>query len=360
MTVILSTPPYPGGTAPDKLRLVGVALAETLVLLMSTATGGVAQGVMPRNDTMPTVPHTQDSVEHAKYTCASSSGAAAKAQAAAALSVQTSDKNALACAADLRFELANTAATDRAARIDALTSLLSYVDHVRLLKVYELGQIDWPEYDLRLEHGATLAAKLIPTARKQWPQDAAILILCAAIERSLAGPTDPEKTVTAVEELKRAVTIDPKALGGLGQLYIGRTYLDLPPIFGGGADKAIPYLTQARDAAPDDPRALRSLTEAYDSLGRSREALDSLKALANVTPRDSDLQLFADEWRMGEGLATRLHSPELVASFSAKRGDLMREHPKLLSRKVESLWGHGETNPMSGNSDYDDTKRSPR
>jgi len=360
VTVKLSSPPYPACAASNKLRLVGIALAETLVLLMSIATVCVAQGVLPRNDTMPTVPHTQDAAEHAKYTCASFSDPSAKERAAAALSVQTSDKNALACAADLRFELANAAATDRAARIDALTSILSYVDHVRLLKVYELGQIDWPEYDLRLEHGATLAAKLIPTARQQWPQDAAILILCAAIERSLAGPTDPEKTLAAVEELKRAVTIDPKALGGLGQLYIGRTYLDLPPIFGGGADKAIPYLTEARDAAPDDPRALRSLTEAYDELGRSREALDSLRALANVSPRESDLQLFADEWRMGEGLATRLHSPELVASFAAKRADLMHQHPKLLSRKVESVWGHGETDPMSGRSDYDDTKRNPR
>ena len=358
MTVNLSTPPYPRNAV--RVRFVGVVLAETLVLLGSVATVCIGQGVLPRNDNMPTVPHTKDAAEHAKYTCASYRGASAKAAAAAALSAQTSDKNALACAADLRIELAKAAVTDRAAWIDALMSLLSYVDHVRLLKVYELGQIDWPEYDLRLEHGATLAAELIPTARKQWPQDAAILILCAALERSLAGPTDPEKTLTAVEELKRAVAIDPKALGGLGQLYIGRTYLDLPPIFGGGADKAIPYLTAARDAAPDDPRALRSLTEAYDAVGRSSEALASLNALARVTPRESDLQLFADEWRMGEGLATRLNSPELVARFSAERANLMRQHPKLLSRKVESVWGHGETNPMSGNSDYDDNERSPR
>ena len=361
MTENLSRPPFRGGATANSLRFVGVALAGTFVLLWTPpGTLCIAQGVLPRNDDMPTVPHTQDSAEHAKYICARLSDASAKARAAAALSVQTSDKNALACAADLRFELASAAVTDRSAWIDALTSLLSYVDHVRLLKVYELGQIDWPEYDLRLEHGAILASKLIPPAHKQWPQDAAILILCAAIERSLAGPTDPEKTLSAVEELKRAVAIDPKALDGLGQLYIGRTYLDLPPIFGGGADVAIPYLTAARGAAPDDPRALRSLTEAYDALGRSTEALASLKALANVRPRDSDLQLFADEWRMGEGLAARLQSPELVERFSAERADLLRQHPKLLSRKVESVWGHGETNPLSGNSDYDDTKRSPR
>jgi tetratricopeptide (TPR) repeat protein len=318
----------------------------------------VAQTPIPRNDTQMTVPHTQDAAEHANYTCSSFSDDSAKARAAAALSLQTSDKNALACAADLRFDLAAGTPNDLAAHINALTSLLSYVDHMRLLKVYELSQIDWPEYDLRLEHAAAIASKLIPTTQQKWPNDPAITILCAAIERSLAGPSDPQITLTAVEQLKHAVAIDPKALNGMGQLLIGRSYLDLPPIFGGGAEKAIPYLTQARDASPGDPRAFRYLTEVYDELGRSREALTTLSALANITPRDADLQLFADEWRMSEGLATRLHAPQLAASFAAKRADLMRQHPNLLSRKVESVWGHGETNPMSGISDYDSEKPS--
>src|SRR6266851_314109 len=331
------------------VRLIGIALT----LFVSGAICSVAQTPLPRNDTQMTVPHTQDAAEHAKYTCSSFSDDSAKARAAAALSVQTSDKNALACAADLRFELAAGAPNDLAAHVNALTSLLSYIDHVRLLKVYELSRIDWPEYDLRLEHAVGIASQLIPKTRQKWPNDPATIILCAAIERSLAGPNDPQVTLTAVEQLKHAVAIDPKALNGLGQLLIGRSYLDLPPIFGGGAEKAIPYLTQARDESPGDPRAFRYLTEAYDELGRSREALTALNALANVAPSDSDLQLFADEWRMGEGLATRLRAPELAASFAARRAALMRQHPNLLSRKVESVWGHGETNPMSGTSDYD-------
>jgi tetratricopeptide (TPR) repeat protein len=340
-----------------RFQSVGVAFFQTLVLLMSGAkVCSVAQTPLPRNDTQMTVPHTQDAAEHAKYACSSFSEDSAKARAAAALSVQTSDKNALACAADLRFELATGAPNDLANHINALTSLLSYVDHVRLLKVYELSQIDWPEYDLRLEHAVGIASQLLPATRQKWPNDPATIILCAAVERSLAGPNDPQITLTAVEQLKRAVAIDPKALNGMGQLLIGRSYLDLPPIFGGSAEKAIPYLTQARDASPSDPRAFRYLAEAYDELGRSRETLAALSALANVTPRDSDLQLFADEWRMGEGLAMRLHDTKLAASFGAKRADLMRQHPNLLSRKVESVWGHGETNPISGASDYDSAK----
>jgi len=335
----------------------GVVFIQTLALLMSGANVcSVAQTPLPRNDTQMTVPHTQDAAEHAKYTCSRFSDDSAKARSAAALGVQTSDKNALACAADLRFELATAAPNDLTAHINALTSLLSYVDHVRLLKVYELSQIDWPEYDLRLQHAVGIASQLIPRTRQKWPNDPAIIILCAAVERSLAGPSDPQITLTAVEQLKHAVAIDPKALNGIGQLLIGRSYLDLPPIFGGSAEKAIPYLIQAREASPGDPRAFRYLAEAYDELGRSRDALTALNALASITLSDSDLQLFADEWRMGEGLATRLDAPKVAARFAAERADLMRRHPNLLSRKVESVWGHGETNPMSGISDYDSKK----
>ncbi len=302
-----------------------------------------------------TVPHTRDAAKHARYSCQKFADDASKAKGAAALSVQTSDKNALACAADLRFELAMKNPQDRSAQVNALTSLLSYVEHVHELKVYELSQMDWPEYDLRLEHAAKVGAELIPVTKRTWPDDPAIMILSAAIERSLAGPTDPEKTLAAIEELKRAVAKDPKALNGLGQLVIGRSYLDLPPIFGGGAAKALPYLEEARAASPEDPRTSRYLAEAYEASGRPSDALAALNTLANITPRDSDLQLYADEWRMGEGLATRLQAPELARSLGAKRAALMGQHPNLLSRKVESVWGHGETNPLTGQSDYDAT-----
>jgi tetratricopeptide (TPR) repeat protein len=312
-----------------------------------------AQSVLPRSDTQMTVPHTKDSAENARYSCQKFADDSSKAKAAAALSVQTSDKNALACAADLRFELARKNRRDLPAHVSALTSLLSYIDHVHDLKVYELSQIDWPEYDLRLEHAAKLAAGLIPATQRSWPSDPAIMILSAGIERSLAGPNEPEKTLAAVEELKRAVAKDPNALNGLGQLLIGRSYLDLPPIAGGGPAKAVPYLEQARAASAADPRASRYLAEAYEALGRPRDALAALKTLANVTPSDSNLQLYADEWRMGEGLAIRMHAPELADSIKVERAHLLQQHPNLLSRKVESVWGHGETDPLTGHSDYD-------
>jgi hypothetical protein len=108
--------------------------------------------------------------------------------------------------------------------------------------------------------------------------------------------------------------------------------------------------------SPGDPRPLRYLTEAYDELGRSGEALAALSALANIAPLDSDLQLFADEWRMGEGLATRLRDPALADAFAVKRSDLMLKHPNLLSRKVEAVFGHGGDDPMTGKPQYSGEK----
>jgi tetratricopeptide (TPR) repeat protein len=302
------------------------------------------------------MPVNQDAPDRAKYTCSSFNDDSARARAAVALSVQTHDKNALACAADLRFELATKKPNDLVAHTDALTSLLSYIDHVRSLKDFDLLQMNWAEYDLRFQHAAQLASELAPKSRQMWPTNTAIAILCAAIDRSLAGPNDPQITLAAVAQLKHAVANDPKALNGMGELLIGRSYLELPPIFGGGAAKAIPYLAQAREVSPGDPRPLRYLTEAYDELGRSGEALAALSALAKIAPLDSDLQLFADEWRMGEGLATRLRDPALADAFAVKRSELMLKHPNLLSRKVEAVFGHGGDDPMTGKPQYSSEK----
>jgi tetratricopeptide (TPR) repeat protein len=344
-------------TGPPGTRHVVVALTQALGLLTFGATVcSAAQSPMPLNDAGMSMPVSQDAPDRAKYTCSSFNDDSARVRAAVALSVQTYDKNALACAADLRYELATKTPDDLLAHIDALTSLLSYIDHVRFLKDFDLIQINWAEYDLRFEHAAQLASKLIPNSRQKWPTNPAITILCAAIDRSLAGPNDPQITLAAVAQLKQAVANDPKALNGMGELLIGRSYLELPPLFGGAAAKAIPYLAQARDMSPGDPRPLRYLTEAYDELGRSGEALAALSALATIAPLDSDLQLFADEWRMGEGLATRLRDPALADVFAVKRSDLMLKHPNLLSRKVEAVFGHGGDDPMTGKPQYSGEK----
>jgi tetratricopeptide (TPR) repeat protein len=344
----------------SRVRLVVAGLTQVLALLMFGGTVcSLAQAPMPLNDTQMSMPVSQDAPQRAKYTCSRFNDDSAKARAATALSVQTYDKNALACAADLRFELAIRTPNNLDAHVEALTSLLSYIEHVRSLKDFDLIQINWAEYDLRFEHAAHLASKLLPQSRQKWPTNSTIVILCAAIDRSLAGPSDPQITLKAIAQMKDAVTNDPKALNGMGDLLIGRSYLKLPPLFGGGADKAIPYLAQAHKLAPDDPRALRYLVEAYDELGRSKEALAALSALANVPPFDSDLQLFADEWRMAEGLATRLHDPALAGTFATKRAALLVKHPNLLSRKVEAVFGHGGDDPMTGAPQYSGEKARP-
>src|SRR5579862_7582608 len=90
----------------SSLHLIVIGLTQSLgVFIFGAAVGSVAQTPMPLKDTQMSMPVSEDAPEHAKYTCSSFSDDSAKARAAAALSVQTYDKNALACAADLRFEL---------------------------------------------------------------------------------------------------------------------------------------------------------------------------------------------------------------------------------------------------------------
>jgi tetratricopeptide (TPR) repeat protein len=301
---------------------------------------------------LPAMPANQDAAMLAKYTCPKVTSDSEKKRTAAALSVQTSDKNALACAADLRFDLTTAAPSDLNTRIAALESLASYIDLVHSLKRFDLVRVNWAEFDLRLEHANKLATELLPATRQAWPNEPAAIILGAEIQSSLAGPSDPQVTLAAIAELKRAIALNPDALHGEGQLFIGRKYLDLPPLFGGDTKTALPYLERAREIAPDDPRALRYLAEAYDELGDHDAALGALGKLAAVTPHSSDYQLYADEWRMGEGLAARMSDPALADRFAARRAELMHQHPNILLRKVAAVFGHGGDDPMTGTPQY--------
>lgn len=298
------------------------------------------------------MPVAADAVQRAHYTCAKTSGSQEKAKVAAALSIQTSDKNALACAADLRFEITIAAPADLEARIGALESLARYIALVHSLKQFDLVHINWAEYNLRLEHARELADTILPATQKTWPDEPAAIIWSAEIRSALAGPSDPQITLAAIADVQRAISINPQALHGEAQLLVGRSELELPPLFGGGAAPALAYLKSARQIAPGDPRALRYLAQAYDELDRRDDALAALRALAGLAPIRTNLQLSADEWRMGEGLATRFGDDALAAQFAARRSELMRQHPEILLRKIAAVFGHGGDDPMTGVPQY--------
>ena len=298
------------------------------------------------------MPANLDAASLANYTCPKASSDADKKRLATTLSVKTSDKNALACAADLRSQISMASPSDLDARIDALNSLAAYIDLVRTLKRFDLVRVNWAEYELRLNRANKLAGSMVPETRQAWPNDPAAIILTARIESSFAGPNDPQVTLAAIGELKRAIALDPKALHGEAQRLLGRKYLDLPPIFGGDTKQALVYLESAREIAPDDPRVLRYLAEAYDEVGNHETALGSLRSLAALAPQGSDYQLYADEWRMGEGLAARMGDTSLADQFASRRAELMRQHPNLLLRKVAAVFGHGGDDPMTGTPQY--------
>jgi tetratricopeptide (TPR) repeat protein len=298
------------------------------------------------------MPSNPEAAARAKYTCPDVKSDADRKREADALSTRTSDKNALACAADLRFALTTASPTNLALRLEALDSLARYIDLVLSLKHFDLVRANWDEQRVRLEHAEELANTLVPATRKSWPNDPAAIILTARIESALAGPDDVKVTVKDVAELKRAVALDPTARHGEGLMLLGRAYMDLPPLFGGSTEQAVAYLEQARKIAPDNPRTLRYLAEAYDELGKRDAAEASLRALAAVTPSNTDLQMYADEWRMGEGLAARMGNSGLADKFAGLRAGLMKDHPDLLLRKVAQVFGHGGDDPMTGSSQY--------
>lgn len=298
------------------------------------------------------MPSNPEAAALAKYTCPKAASNADKARVAATLSVKTSNKNALACAADLRSEVALASPSDLDASVAALQSLSNYIELVHTLKLYDLVRVNWAEYDLRLEHANSVASKLIPAARQARPNEPAIMILAAEVESSLAGPSDPQVTNAAIAEAKKAIALDPKALQGEGQYLIGRRYLELPPLFGGDTQQGVVYLERAREISPSDPRVLLYLAQAYDELGKHDAAVETLRALAEVAPRSTNLQMYADQWRTGEGLATRMGETALADRFAARRADLMHQHPDLLLHKVQAVFGHGGDDPMTGKPQY--------
>jgi tetratricopeptide (TPR) repeat protein len=306
------------------------------------------------------VPPDLTAAAQANYSCLKTASDSDKKRVAASLSTQTSDKNALACAADLRFELTMASPTDLGGRVAALESLGSYIDLVHSLKDFDLLKVSWPEYELRLEHAQKLTSSLIPASLKTWPNNAEIMILAAELESALAGPNNPQITLAAIADLKKAVALSPGALNGRGESLIGCKYLALPPLFGGGAANAAGYLERARQIAPTNPRVLENLAEAYDELDRRADALRTLQALADAPPLALNLQLSADEWRMGEGLAARIGDTALSARFARRREELMRQHPEILLRKVKAEFGHGGNDPLTGAPQYESEPTNSR
>jgi len=298
------------------------------------------------------MPVNLDARTQASYTCPKPVGAAEIRRTAEHLSQQAGDKNSLACSADLLVPLAVASPSDRTLVVVALGALSRYIDLIHTLRDFDLGKASWAEYRLRLAHAGELAAKLLPAAQRKWPNDAMTLALAAMIEGFLAGPNDPQITLAAIGKLKRAVALAPDVLHGQAQLLIGRFYLDLPPQFGGGAKLALNYLEASRRFAPENPRALRYLVEAHDELGHDQQALATLHQLAALPVDAADPQLSADEWRMGEGLATRMGDTALADRFATLRSDLMRKHPELKLRKFSAFFGHGGDDPMTGEAQY--------
>jgi tetratricopeptide (TPR) repeat protein len=177
----------------------------------------------------------------------------------------------------------------------------------------------------------------------------------AAIVDLNAASADQElgARTRARESLEKAIKLDPHTLNGAAQRTIARMYLDLPPLLGGDTSKALEYFAAARQAAPGDIRTLNGIAACDLELGRSGDAAVVLRQVAQLVPaNEAELQLFVDEWRTGEGLATRLGDTKLASSMGGQRSKLLGAHPELLPRNSPIVLGHGGSNPVTGAKQY--------
>jgi tetratricopeptide (TPR) repeat protein len=301
----------------------------------------------------------QAAAANAKYACPAGNDMES-ASKAAELSKKTYDKNALACAMDLRATVARAHPTDKEANIAALSATLAYFEHLRDLRAYELLEPNKLEYELRYGHAVPLQNEILERAQKNWPNDPVVLAYAAMLNVLGPGRRDATHLSHSLDALNRSIASDPKAIDGGASVALGRLYFELPPLLGGKPNAAIPLLEQSVTMDPREPRRIRFLAEAYLDKGDHARAVKLLNQLAGVPSQGTDLQILADEWRFGEGLSTQLENPALAKRFVDIRGQLLKAHPELLSRASPEEWMHGGNNPLTNQPQYGNEPQAGR
>lgn len=176
-------------------------------------------------------------------------------------------------------------------------------------------------------------------ALKTAPNNASAVILRAlgvAQKGSFDGITASIKIIDPTfEALHKARKLDPKALDGLGQLVLGRMYFEVPGLLGGDSELAVQYLEEAHQISPIGVTGIRFLAEAYEDEGEDEKAEATLTKLLTLSPKYEDLQETVDQFKSSAGLAKRWGYKDLSEKIKAKRENLLKKHPFLLSRNED-------------------------
>jgi tetratricopeptide (TPR) repeat protein len=156
----------------------------------------------------------------------------------------------------------------------------------------------------------------------------------------------------AIAALETIVAEQANILDGAAITALGRYFYELRSFNGGDNIKALALLEQAHRLNPQNIQTARYLVEAYDKEMDTEKAIALLLTMSTIAlPGEEHWQTFADELRAGVGLAERLNADELAKEFAARRAELLRTQPQLLSRFIEAQHGHFGEHPLTGKKD---------
>ncbi|HVS77979.1 MAG TPA: hypothetical protein VHE11_13665, partial [Steroidobacteraceae bacterium] len=210
----------------------------------------IQNGILPKNP---------NAAKDAVYSCPKPASPAGLLASARSLELETYDKNKLACAADLYYQLVSSSSPDPATRIAAVQAQIAYLHEVDVEHDLDFAGQQTAEWSIRLAHGARQAL-LLCAAAHQHAGDFELATVCAQAELLEHRYDDPKDYVAVVRRVIPVLTEvserAPQTLHGLDLVYLGKLYFDLPAIFGGDSAKAVVLLERARHYAPRDPTRL--------------------------------------------------------------------------------------------------------
>jgi tetratricopeptide (TPR) repeat protein len=320
----------------------GLALAAGMLLVSLAATAEIPQNTRAAED--------------AAYPCDNSGGPADQLARAKQLAAHTFDRNQLACATDLYTGLVAAGTPDKELLTTAMATGNSYLKQVNIERDLDFVGAQTGEWLARTAKVSQQLETLRSLATKLYPDDVALQVLGAQADMLTHRYSDPTEFIVAfkrsVATFTKATEVSPSPLDGAEFVYLGKAYLDAPPIFGGSPKRAVEALEQARRIDPNDAERLGFLAQAYDQTSATERLEQVLKELLALNPRQAVLQDLADAWMTGIGLADRLNNRSLLAQFKRSRHALLAAHPELLTRARTGIAGHGGEDPLTGEKQY--------
>lgn len=245
---------------------------------------------------------------------------------------------AMVCAAKIYYQLASTSQATVDTLVEAMTAMNEVLYFLRIITAQDLMGVDRANVERIAEVEKELLG-LVQLALPYVEDNPAIMVNVALAAKITDGIFD-----TAL--LERAIEKDPAALKGLALIKLGRLLFNLPSILGGDFQQSIALLEKAVEVDPNNIQALYYLAEAYEQEMLEEKAAATMTRMLEQQADVSGQQMAADMLRLAIGLSKRMGNVTLSKKLEAKRKDLFRKNPDLLSRVSIAVGGHGGEHPL--------------